>query len=60
MFDRNIPVDDSFNGDYMFTYDESSDTLYVTVYGYAGALLKEADRDAFEAALEPYHGDYEP
>ena len=60
VFDRSIPVDDTFTGDYMFTYDESSDTLYVTVYGYADALLKEGDRDAFEAALEPYNGDYEP
>ena len=60
VFDRSIPVDDSFNGDYMFTFDESSDTLFVTVYGYADALLKQGDREAFEAALEPYHGDYEP
>jgi hypothetical protein len=60
VFDRTLPVDDTFDGDYMFTFDESTDTLYVTINGWAGALLKEADREAFETALEPYHGDYEP
>ena len=60
VIDRSIPVDSSFDGDYMFTFDESSDTLYVSFYAYAGALLKEADREAFEDALAPYNGDYEP
>jgi hypothetical protein len=60
VMDRSIPVDDAFDGDYMFTYDESTDTLYVAINGFAGALLKEGDRAAFETALEPYHGDYEP
>jgi hypothetical protein len=60
VIDRTLPVDAGFDGDYMFTYDESTDTLYVTVNGFVGALLKDADRDAFETALEPYHGDYEP
>ncbi len=31
VIDRSIPVDGSFTGDYSFVYDESSDTLYVTV-----------------------------
>jgi hypothetical protein len=60
VIDRSIPVDSTFDGDYMFTFDESSDTLWVSFYAYAGALLKEGDREAFEEALEPYHGDYEP
>ncbi len=60
VIDRNIPVDSTFDGDYMFSFDESSDTLWVSFYAYAGALLKAADREEYEAALEPYHGDYEP
>lgn len=60
VMDRNLPVDDTFDGDYMFTYDDSTDTLFVTINGFSGGLLKEGDRAAFEAALEPYHGDYEP
>ena len=60
VIDRNIPIDASFTGDYFFDYDESSDTFFVTVYGYAGGLLKEADRAAYEEALVPYNGDYEP
>ena len=60
VIDRSIPVDDSFTGDYLFTDEGSSGTLYITVTGFTSALLKEGDRDAFEAALEPYHGDYEP
>lgn len=60
VIDRSIPVDDSFTGDYLFSYEDNSGTLYISVTGYTSALLKEGDRDAFEAALEPYHGDYEP
>nr|MDQ2698724.1 hypothetical protein [Actinomycetota bacterium] len=60
VLDRNLPVDDTFDGDWMFTFDESTNTLYVTLSGFIGALLKEGDRAEFEEALEPYHGDYEP
>ena len=60
VMDRSIPTDDSFTGDYRFSYDGSSDTLYVVVEGHAGLLLKEGDRAAYEAALEPYDGVYTP
>jgi hypothetical protein len=60
VMDRTVPVDESFYGDYMFTYDESSTNLYVSINSYVGGLLKEADRTAFEEALAPYNGDYEP
>lgn len=59
VLDRSIPVDDSFTGDYRFTV-ESTDTFFVTIEAYTSALLKEADRAAFEEALEPYGGDYTP
>jgi hypothetical protein len=60
VIDRNIPVDSTFDGDFMFTFDDSDDTLYVSFYAYAGALLKEDDRAEYEEALEPYNGDFEP
>jgi hypothetical protein len=64
LMDRTIPVDASFDGDYMFSYEESytesSDTFFISISCYSGPLLKEGDREAFEKALEPYNGDYEP
>lgn len=60
VYDSAVPVDPSFTGASNLILEESGDTLYVTVSGYVGALLKEADRAAFIAALEPFGGDFTP
>lgn len=60
VYDRNIPVDDSFDGDYVFVKPSDSSTLLVTVFSSASALLAEADRDTYIEAIAPYGGKTKP
>jgi hypothetical protein len=64
VMDQNIPPAASFDGDYMFSYEEiyneTTGAIFFSISCYSGPLLKDGDRAAFEEALEPYNGDYEP
>lgn len=57
VYDRTLPRDESFRGDYRFSIAEDDpNTLFVLFSADAFALLAEADREAFVDALKPYEG----
>lgn len=57
IFDRSVPVGDTFTGDDSFFIGEGdTSTLFVTVFASAPGLLSEADRAEFIERLKPYEG----
>ncbi|CAN5601749.1 hypothetical protein BH10ACT7_BH10ACT7_19200 [soil metagenome] len=57
IFDRDMPVGETFHGDYAFDIDpDNPNNLFVQIFVSAPALLSEADRAEFIERLKPFEG----
>ena len=61
VFDRRVPVGDTFTGDSSFEISpDNPNTLFVSIFASAPGLLSESDRAEFIERVKPYEGATKP